>query len=109
MDWLDDVLKEVDIKDILDKDSELIFDEVGLEVLKKLWEKFPCMMLYISTKPLTRAKKLYIQKYHDGTNSKKLAMLLDVSERFVFQSASEDDPCGRIRDNTSNLFENDEK
>ena len=106
MEWLDDVLKDVKIQEILDKDSELIYQECGLEVLKTLWDKFPSIMLYISTKPLVRAKKIYIQKHYDGTNSKVLALMLKVSERFIFQSASEGDPRREICDNTSNLFEN---
>ncbi len=105
MEWLDDVLKDVKIEEILDKDSELIYQECGLEVLKKLWDKFPSLMLYVSTKPLVRAKKIYIQKYYNGTNAKKLALLLKVSEAFIIRTSTAEDPRGKIRDNTSNLFE----
>jgi len=104
MEWLDDVLEDIKIEEILDKDSELIFQECGLEVLKTLWDKFPSIMLYISTKPIVRAKKIYIQKHYDGTNSKVLALLLKVSERFVFQSASEGDPRDEMSENTLKLF-----
>ncbi|MDD3466007.1 MAG: hypothetical protein PHE67_02570 [Campylobacterales bacterium] len=76
-------LEEVEFDDLLEGDTALIAEYCGLDTLKKLWEVLPSVNLYISTKPLDKAKKRYIQKNFDGTNIKKLAVELEVSEKFV--------------------------
>lgn len=85
-------IKEIDIEDLLNNDSQLIYEHCGLDVLLKLWECVPGLNIYVSTKPLVEAKKRYIRKFHTGDNVKQLALLLDVSERFVYEtlSATED-------------------
>lgn len=77
-------LKEIEIEDLLDKDVKMIHDHCGMDVLITMLANFPSMGLYISTKPLTEAKKRYIKKHHNGKNTKELCRLLDVSERFVY-------------------------
>lgn len=77
-------LREIEIEDLLDKDVKLIHDHCGMDVLIAMLVNFPSMGLYISTRPLTEAKKRYIKKYHNGANTKDLCRLLDVSERFVY-------------------------
>ncbi len=80
MDWI----KEIEIDDLLVGDTKLIAEYCGLDTLIKLWENLPSMSLFISTRPLTEAKRRYIRKYYDGTNAKRLAALLEISERFVY-------------------------
>ena len=80
--WVDDV----EIDDLLTGDMRLIQEWCGREVLLALFEHFPSMTLYISTKPLTEAKKRYIKKHYDGKNVKELCSVLGVSERFVYES-----------------------
>lgn len=87
LDWV----KEIKFDDLLDNDTKLIADNCGMPVLLSLLEHLSKMTLYISTTPLTEAKRRYIYKFYDGNNAKKLAHLLDVSERFVFQTVSTTD------------------
>ncbi len=77
-------LREIEIEDLLDKDIKMIHDHCGMDVLIAMLVNFPSMGLYISTRPLTEAKKRYIKKHHNGNNTKELCRLLDVSERFVY-------------------------
>ncbi len=87
MEWL----KEIEIEDLLTNDTALIATYCGMEVLLSLWENLPSMNLFISTKPLNEARKRYIKKHHDGKNVKKLAIVLNCSERFVYEAISEKD------------------
>jgi len=84
-------LNEIDIEDLLTNDSRLIYEHCGLDVLMKLWECLPGLNLYISTKPLVEAKRKYIRKFYNGANVKQLALKLDVSERFVYESLQQTD------------------
>jgi Mor family transcriptional regulator len=81
MDWI----REVEIEDLLERDTQLIAEYCGIDVLLKLWECLPGLNLYISTKPLIEAKKRYIRKFYDGKNVKQIALILGVSERFVYE------------------------
>lgn len=81
MDWL----RQIDISDLLDNDTKLIAEQCGIDVLYNLWENLPTINLYISTKPLTEARKRYIKKFYTGSNVKNLAALLNCSERFVYE------------------------
>lgn len=96
MDWI----KDIEIGDLLDNDAQLIAEHCGIEVLMKLWKCVPGLNIYVSTKPLTEAKKRYIRKFYNGNNAKQLALLLNVSERFVYDVLSEtdakDDRQGRL-------------
>lgn len=84
-----DWLKDVAIEDVLDGDSELIYKKCGIEVLLSLWLNLPSLYLYVSTRPLNEAKKIYIRKNYNGTNVKELANRLNVSIRFVYNVVSE--------------------
>jgi len=84
LDWL----KDIDFYDLLDGDAALIADSCGVDILIKLLEELPSITLYLSTKPLTEARKRYIQKYYDGRNTKQLARLLNCSERFIFEAVA---------------------
>ncbi len=85
MDWL----RQIEIRDLLDNDTQLIAEQCGIEVLYRLWEKLPSISLFISTKPLKEAQKRYIRKFYDGGNVKNLAALLGCSERFVWETIAE--------------------
>lgn len=87
MDWL----KEVEYKDLLTNDTALIETYCGEQVLLALWENLPSMNLFISTKPLTEAKKRFIRKFYNNSNAKELAAKLNVSERFVYECVSQTD------------------
>lgn len=88
LDWV----KELEIDDLLDNDIKFIYDSCGLDLLLQLWENFPKMTLYISTKPLTEAKKRYIKKHFNNKNVKELCRKLDVAERFIYEAVSTSKP-----------------
>jgi Mor family transcriptional regulator len=83
--WLDDV----EIGDELYGDLKLVHEWCGREVLKKLWEHFPSMSIYVTTKPLDRLKRQYVKKHWNGRNLKELCSRLEVSERFIYDTLEE--------------------
>lgn len=85
MEWL----REIEFEDLLNNDSRLIYEHCGPDVLFKLWERMPGLQLYISTKPLTLAKKRYIRKKYNGSNIKELALKLGVAEHFIYETLKE--------------------
>ncbi len=85
MDWI----KEVEFRDLLTGDMQLIYDMCGHDVLLSLMEHMDGVGLYISGKPAIAAKKRYIRKFCDGRNVKALALQLNVSERFVWKVLEE--------------------
>ncbi len=84
LDWL----SEIEIEDLLEKDTALIANKVGLDVLIKLWEYLPSFNLYISTIPITKAKMRYIERFYDGGNAKQIATRLGISERTFYRLLS---------------------
>lgn len=93
MDWIDEIEKEK-IEMLLNKDMALVYQECGLEVVKKLWEKLAGLNIYVSEKSLFEIKRYYIKKNYnpDDPHSKKvLAVRLDVSEDFVKKTLSNTD------------------
>jgi len=97
LDWL----KEIEIAPLLEKDTRFIYECCGIDLLIVLWENFAKMTLHISTKPLMEAKKLYIRKHFDGKNVKELCRLLEVSDRFVYETVEKHDV---IHKNQGELF-----
>ncbi|HBE44257.1 MAG TPA: hypothetical protein DDW17_02080 [Deltaproteobacteria bacterium] len=85
-------VREVGIEDLLDGDLKLVYEWCGLDTLLTLLTHFPSMSLYISTKPLTEAKKRYIRKHYNRKNIKELCSLLEVSERFIYDAVSDLSP-----------------
>lgn len=81
LDWM----KEIEITDLLENDTKLIASRLGVEALIKMWEYLPSFNLYISTKPITKAKIRYIEKRYDGQNAKELASELNISERTIYR------------------------
>lgn len=81
MDWARELGAE--LLECLDGDAALIADAIGIEGLLMMWQKLTQVSLYVSTKPQMEAKKRYIKLKHDGSNTKELALMLCVSERFV--------------------------
>lgn len=86
-------LKEIPIDDLINDnaDMQIIAESCGKEVLLSLMVNLSSMGFYISTRPLTEAKKRYIRKHYGPMTAKELARLLDVSDRFVFEAASTTD------------------
>lgn len=89
LDWLNDI----DVEDLLNtddaKDLRLVYLYLGKNFVKRLWETLPSIHIYVSTKPLEKAKRRYVKQHFNGHNVKELCLLLDVSERFVYNVLEE--------------------
>jgi Mor family transcriptional regulator len=83
--WLDDI----EIEDLMDKDLSLVYMYLGKDTVRRLWETLPSISIYVSTKPLEKAKRRYVRKFFTGDNVKELCVLLDVSESFIYKVIEE--------------------
>lgn len=96
LDWI----KDIDFEDLLEKDTRLIAEHCGADVLLSLWANLPSVSLFISTRPLQEARKRYIRQYYTGPDDvKKFAARLGCSEKFVYEALSQtgpDDRQGRL-------------
>lgn len=86
LEWLD----EIDWQDLLDKDTALIAERCGPDVLRSLLDELPNMSLYISEKPLNDARRRWIRKKAaeahqrgEQLDIKRTARYLEISTRFV--------------------------
>jgi Mor family transcriptional regulator len=86
LNWIDDI---DDLSEVLDKDTRLIAKTCGIDVLKTLWQHVPGVTLYISERGLNEARKRYIWKHADGSNTHELCVKLGVSESFVYKAMQE--------------------
>lgn len=100
MDWLTEI-SDIDLERLLDNDSHLIFQECGRDVLTSLWQKFGGVNLYIAEKSLYNVKRFYIRqaaakaaKEGAPLNVKRLAVKLECSEQFVYESLAAADDKG---------------
>ncbi len=82
--WMNDI----DITPFLDGDMATVYGACGEDTLKSLWTGVPSMTLYVSTKAINEAKRVYIQRHFNGKNGKDLALFLEVSEKFVQETLS---------------------
>lgn len=82
--WMEDI----DIKPFLDGDMATVYGACGEATLMSLWSGVPSMTLYVSTKAINEAKRVYIQRHFNGRNGKDLALFLEVSEKFVQEALS---------------------
>lgn len=89
MEWLRELTEE-ELSRVLWGDLSLVYSMCGIDTLIQLCDKLMGLNIYVSSKPLREAMKLYIRKKYDGTNRKELAIKLGVSERFVSEVVSND-------------------
>lgn len=82
--WMNDI----DVTPFLDGDMATVYGACGEDTLKSLWAGVPSMTLYVSTKAINEAKRVYIQRHFNGKNVKDLALFLEVSEKFVQETLS---------------------
>lgn len=81
-------LKDIEFKDLLTGDTLLVYETCGTDVLIALLENLPSINIFVSTKPITKARKRYIKHFYDGKNAKILASRLGCSERFIWDVLS---------------------
>lgn len=89
MDWLRE-LSDEELSGVLWGDLSLVYSTCGIDTLIALCDKLMGLSIYVSSKPLREAMKLYIRKKYDGTNRKELAVKLGVSERFISEVIRDD-------------------
>lgn len=82
--WLRE-LDEEELATVMTGDLGLVYSLCGIDVLIKLCENFLGMNIYVSSKPVKQAAKLYVKKYWNGKNHKELAVRLGVSERYIYE------------------------
>jgi len=89
MNWI----REIEFADLLDKDAHLIYENCGIETLMVLWQNLAGISFYLSEKNLYRLKERYIrkryaeaQKANAPFDKKKIAVELQVSEKFVYNA-----------------------
>lgn len=82
--WMGDI----DVTPFLDGDMATVYGACGEATLMSLWSGVPSMTLYVSTKAINEAKRIYIQRHFNGKNGKELALFLEVSEKFVQETLS---------------------
>lgn len=90
MDWLRELSKE-ELEEVLFGDLRLIYMLCGVDALVKICENLMGLNLYISSKPIKDAMKVYVKKNFKGYNHKELAITLGVSERYIYKVLREED------------------
>ncbi|MGD9642813.1 MAG: hypothetical protein AB7V08_08745 [Elusimicrobiales bacterium] len=85
LDWLAKLNKE-EIEKQLSDDTLILYEELGLELLIKIWLKFGGCRFYISNSPLNELKRIYAKRFYNGTNTKRLAIELNVCEQFILNA-----------------------
>jgi hypothetical protein len=83
--------QHIDIEDLLEGDAQLVYEHCGGDVLLPLLEAFAGKNMYLRAEVVTRMKKRYIQEKSGELTAKELAIRLDVSEEFVYETLRTDE------------------
>jgi hypothetical protein len=94
--------KKVRIEDLPNDDMRLVAEKCGLATTQKLLEKFPQMIVYIPRLETTQWARNYAKQNYDGTNAKRLAAVLGVSERYIYKCQH------TVSNNVKNVFKKGE-
>jgi hypothetical protein len=84
VDW-----KKVSAADMVNDDLRLILENCGMETVKKLVECMPQSSIYIPRLETTKWARNYVRKHYDGSNAKRLATMLGVSDRYIYKCMHE--------------------
>jgi hypothetical protein len=77
--------KKVSIENLPNDDMRLVAEKCGLDITRHLLEKFPQSVVYIPRLETTQWARNYAKKNYDGSNAKRLAAALGVSERYIYK------------------------
>jgi hypothetical protein len=77
--------EKVKIENLPNDDMRLVAEKCGLSTTRKLLEKFPQMIVYIPRLETTQWARNYAKQNYDGSNAKRLAAALGVSERYIYK------------------------
>jgi hypothetical protein len=76
--------KNIRIQDLPTDDMRLVAEKCGIELVQKLIKNFNQLRIYIPRLETTQWAKNYIKKTYNGSNAKRIATDLGVSERFIY-------------------------
>lgn len=82
-------IKEINYQKYLDGDLKILAEIIGIEKLCELYKHFSKTTIYFTERPIMEMKQEYIRKKYGYINEKKLARMLDVSERLIYKIGSE--------------------
>jgi len=77
---------QIDIGDLLEGDARLVYEHCGEDVLLPLLDAYAGKNMYLRAEVVTRMKKRYIRENSGDLTAKELAIRLDVSEEFVYDT-----------------------
>jgi hypothetical protein len=92
-------IKEIDYKKHLNEDQQLIVENIGIDGLLQLQNKFNKMVIYFPEEPFNAMRREYAKKMKDKMTARDLARKLERSERWVYSCWNEGN------DDNLNLFE----
>jgi len=82
--------KHIDIEDLLEGDARLVYEHCGEDVLLALLDAFAGKSMYLRAEIVTRMQKRYIREHQGEFTAKELAVRLDVSKEFVYDTLRAD-------------------
>jgi hypothetical protein len=82
---------QIDIGDLLEGDARLVYEHCGEDVLLSLLDAYAGRSMYLRAEVVTRMKKRYIQEKSGELTAKELAIRLDVSKEFVYETLRTDE------------------
>jgi len=82
---------QIDIGDLLEGDARLVYEHCGEDVLLSLLDAYAGKSMYLRAEVVTRMKKRYIRENSGDLTAKELAIRLDVSKEFVYDTLRSED------------------
>lgn len=78
-----EAIEEMGINDLPNESLKFAAEECGLDVVKKLMEKCPGLLLSIPQKPGSAFTRRYVLRHYNGENTLVIARKLGISRRYV--------------------------
>jgi hypothetical protein len=83
--------RQIDIGGLLEGDARLVYEHCGEDVLLPLLEAFAGKSMYLRAEIVTEMKKRYIRENSGDLTAKEMAIRLDVSKEFVYDTLRSED------------------
>jgi Mor family transcriptional regulator len=74
-----------EVKPLLGKDMQLVYEMCGIDTVTSLIENLPGINFYVSQDNVIRAQKKYIAREFNGRNVKELAIKIGCGESFIYK------------------------
>jgi hypothetical protein len=78
--------QQIDFEDQLKGDARLVYEHCGEDVFLALIDAFAGKSMYLRAEVVTAMKKRYIRERRGELTVKELAVRLDVSDQFVYDT-----------------------